>query len=302
MCGCYGHLSRECKSHSQKDEGSDISVTQQSAHEPIAQPPQHLQNDQKQPSTLLYEPGAQPQKTDFTHQKNSETVTNISEINAADITEETHGDWLIVKRKARNLKATNISKNQISLDRNPHINRKGKFEKNQPTILAGVVTKNRNSHVPPTTYVAKGINSTNGRVHNKRQRHEIGNNNNVQRVITKPPTNYASQKQTHALSQDNTQGTQGEHVKTVMLGGKKIFDYSNGIKSTVKMRDISGNGSRFMLLHDENDDVVENIMVDETGATSSHHSHNASPNVHGSDLDTTQRVAETPGMTDHMTT
>jgi hypothetical protein len=118
-----------------------------------------------------------------------------------------------------------------------------------------------------------------------------------------PPTNYASQKQTHALSQANTQGTQGEHVKTVNVGGKKIFDYSNRIKSTVKMRDISGNGSRFMLLHDENDDdVVENIMVDETGATSSHHSHNASPNVHGSDLDTTQRVADTQGMTDHMTT
>jgi len=208
---------------------------------------------------------------------------------------------LIVRRKSRNLKAANISKNQLSLDRNPHINRKGKFEKTQPTSLAGVVTKNKNSDVPPTAYVAKGIKSTNDRVHNKRQRHEIGKNNNLERDITKPPTNYASPKQTHAISQANH--TQGEHVKTVMLRGKKIYDYSNGIKSVVKMKDISGNGSRFMLLHDENDgDVTETIMVDESGATSPHHIHNASLNFHGSDHDTTQRVAETQGMTDAMTT
>jgi len=58
LCGCYGHLSRECNSHSRKDKGSDVPITQQPPHEPIAQPPlrapsQPLHNDQTHEATLL---------------------------------------------------------------------------------------------------------------------------------------------------------------------------------------------------------------------------------------------------------
>jgi hypothetical protein len=115
--------------------------------------------------------------------------------------------------------------------------------------------------------------------------HEDGNNSSPQTV-----------EQKHDL-------THTEHVETIIQGGNKIFDLGNGIKNTVKMKDISGNGSRFMLLHnDSDDDEVENIVVDELNTPTAHHNNAKSNSVDKSNFDAHETVPETQDVSDLMAT
>jgi hypothetical protein len=269
LCGCYGHLSRECKTHTQKQEVVKGHVT----------PPPPLQDSSIQPQHRI--------SNQSLHQENLSTPPTLG-VQPPPL-EESHGDWLMVKRKNRHNKVPSFSKTQLSLDKNPHINAKDKSEKNKSTILgtnlARSVSKNNNAKLAPSAYVAKGIKSTIGRVHKKRQRPEDGNNSSPQTV-----------EQKHDL-------THTEHVETIIQDGKKIFDLGNGIKNTVKMKDISGNGSRFMLLrNDSDDDEVENIVVDELNTPTAHHNNAKSNSVDKSNFDALETVPETQDVSDLMAT
>jgi hypothetical protein len=69
------------------------------------------------------------------------------------------------------------------------------------------------------------------------------------------------------------------------------------------MKDISGNGSRFMLLrNDSDDDEVENIVVDELNTPTAHHNNAKSNSVDKSNFDALETVPETQDVSDLMAT
>lgn len=234
MCGCYGHLTRECRKK-----------------QPDMQTPSLLNNNDttagKNGVATTQQGGdsGQPPANAVSNANNAEPSSSHPIGGAVTENEDPlHGEWLIVKRKQRkkisqkNSKEDNVSKSKppINHDRKE----KGQAKKNNPHA--------KDSHLNKQVWDPKKIKSDPKKVastsNTKRQRKEFEppmwtSQREITDLVNKvQPNSSPSPAQLHP-----PKNGQANHA------GPTIFDLGNGAKSTVNMQAISS--SHFTFVHDE---------------------------------------------------
>lgn len=181
-------------------------------------------------------------------------ATSVEAVSNAD-NDPLHVDWLIVKQKPRNLRASKSAKNSKDY--------KGK-------AIMNINNKRKASHAYNATseFLAKskkvmsqkGDQAANAKtnskppfvnVKNKRQGQENEVNTKHFKNVSKGVTSQI--KGTMGQQTSNSQKVNGDNNTFV-----KVFDVGHWAKSTMKMKALSAN--RFILLHDEEDVEPNNSM------------------------------------------
>lgn len=229
LCGCYGHLGRECPSKKNKE------ADQQGTQAPA-------------PATELHPQAVAPENLPVTEHNQEHSMTNQ---NVTVLPQESlHGDWMIVKRKKCNNRVANPGKDSAKNKGVSYNNdRKDKMHAERSTsknhAKKGANDFNKEGTAPSKKIVGPSKTPQSNHKRPRKEGNEVPahSNKNVpfaSNVAPPAPRTFAMQ---------------GSSIP-------KVYDIGFGAKSTVKMKAVSG--SRFMFVNDG--DAMEESKDEKRGS------------------------------------
>lgn len=243
VCGCYGHLGRDCKGvapvSKQKETAMDATTTKETGSKTVQSPPA-----QNKETESAQSPPAQIKETE----NKDDGIPDLGGVTDKEGNKDNNGplrgDWLVVKRRNRkNIPPKSAKPLKLANDKKGKSwNVKAHAQRESTKAHGKKIASNSVSRDPgDQAHVNKGAEQN---LHNKRQRSDfdLGPSKSIMQEDPKPNPKMDNQPNT-------------------------VYDLGQGAKSTVNMKAFSNN--HFILLHEDvamqtsNDHVASSPMVND---------------------------------------